>query len=194
MSSACGPATSRAASWRRTATLPAHTLLDSPDETLAQLEELVYEGRDLVPTPWEELVAEHGRERARGAAEQLGWAAEQEGFTEHADLAALLEIVEDGRGTTLSGRYMDRGAPETSRRLVLVDLLTRTVENALIECGALHHVSGPDGEPVLLDEDGTPLPVRDLVTAAVRDPAAVEPLRRWAGRRGLLRVHRTLSR
>jgi Zn-dependent protease with chaperone function len=173
---------------------PAHTLLDSPGETLARLEDLLYEGRGLVPTPWEELVADHGRERARGAAEQLGWAAEQEGFTEHADLAALLEIVEDGRGTTLSGRYMDRGAPETSRRLVLVDLLTRTVENALIECGALRHVPGPDGEPVLLDADGTPLPVRDLVSAAVRDPAEVEPLRRWAGRRGLLRVHRTLSR
>ena len=172
----------------------AHTLLGAPEETLAQLEELIFAGRELVVAPWDELVAEHGRERARGAAEQLGWAAEMEGFTERADLAAILEVVEDGKGTTLSGRYLDRTAPELTRRLVLVDLLTRAVENALVERQGLRHGVGADGEPVLLDSDGSPLPVRDLVQAAVADPSAVDTLRRWAGSRGLLRVRRTLNR
>ena len=171
----------------------AHTLVTSPDETFARLEELIYEGRDLVPTPWDELVAEHGRQRARSAAEQLGWAAEQQGLADRADLAALLEIVEDGNGTMLTGHGYGND-PEGVRRIRLVELLTRTVENALIECGGLHHVQGPAGEPVLLDEEGKAMPVRDLVSAAVRDPAAVGGLRRWAGERGLLRVHRTLSR
>jgi Zn-dependent protease with chaperone function len=170
------------------------SLLCAPEATLSLLEEQIYEGRDLVVTPWEELVAEHGRDRARSAAEQLGWAAESQGLAERGDLAAVLEIVEDGRGTALTAGSMGHQAPELTRRLVVVDLLTRTVENALVERHDCRHVSGPDGEPVLVDPDGDRLPVRELVEAAVRDPAAVDPLRRWAGERGLLRVHRTISR
>jgi hypothetical protein len=172
---------------------PALSLLHQPEATLAELEALVYQGRALVETPWEELVADDGRQRARAAAAQLGWSAEQEGLTDHADLAALLEIVEDGHGTRLSGRFMGTDAPESLKRASLVTLLTHTVENALVERHHRRHVSDENGEPILVDDAGSLLPVRDLVVAAVHDPSQVEPLRRWAGERGLLRVHRTLD-
>jgi Zn-dependent protease with chaperone function len=172
---------------------PALDLIADPASTFGTLEDQIYAGRELEAASWETLVAEEGRGRARGAAQQLGWAAEQEGLVDRGDLAALLEVVEDGLGGRLSGRYLDRTAPELTRQVVLIDLLTRTVENALLEQQGFRHVPGSEGEPVLVDAHGALAGVRDLVAPAVRDPAAVEPLRRWAGERGLLRVHHTLT-
>ena len=178
-------------------TLAAHSalsLMRRPEETFAHLEEQIYAGRDLVTVDWDELVAEHGRERARSAAAQLASAAEREGLAPRADLAALLELVEDGRATALTDQSVRGDDPELVRRLRLVDRLTLVVEDALVERHGYRHTWGPDGDPVLVGPHGEPLPVREMVRAAVSDPSAVEPLRRWAGERGLLRVHRASRR
>jgi Zn-dependent protease with chaperone function len=165
---------------------PALELLREPEATLGALEELIYEGSGLVPTPWTQLLAEKAAADAAGAARQLGWSAQQEKLAEHATVGVLLDLVEAGEGPRLAGRFMDRGAPLVLRRKALSRLLLRTLEHALVERHGLHHVPGDDGRPVLRSPDGTPVPPPSLVEAAAQEPGAVGALRAWAQHHDLL--------
>lgn len=165
---------------------PALEPLVEPGATLGALEDRMYEGSELVPTPWDQLVAERAAADAAGAARQLGWSAQQEKLADDATVGALLDLVEAGHGPRIAGRFMDATASLAQRQRALAQLLRRALEHALVQRHGLRHVPGEDGEPVLRAADGTPVPPPELVHDAARAPTSVAPLRDWAEDQGLL--------
>ena len=151
-------------------------LLDRADVAFEQLESAMYDGTDLVPTPWPELLTRTEAPGARaGAVALFTWAQEVEGRPR--TLGDLVRSVHGGRIRD----YVRRGLLDpTEDDLVAAStsLLRSAVIDVLVTARGMRVTRTFDTEPRLIDHAGRGLDPGPVVERAVAtgDPITLE---RW---------------
>jgi Zn-dependent protease with chaperone function len=157
---------------------PGWTVLRDPAVTVPQLEsELVADG--LGPrAPWAEIVRVGTANVVKQNAKTLREAATKSGFTQKGSLDEVLDVLQRGEGPEMVAR-MGSELDQDERFTVFHRLLSDSVANALIEAGhAQFELNWADTWQLRLTT-GDLADVNAVVTAAMLDPAQVQPLRDW---------------
>lgn len=162
---------------------PAIAVLDNPAATLQSLEAWMFEGSDLRPVTWDQLVHDAGVADAAETAKTLRHHLAKRGVPSP-DLAYLVSQAGAGQAAALVSGLLDDSATPAQHRGAAAHAIEQTIADlAVRHCGAAFRVDF--GGPLrLVDRDGLPLEPRPLVDTAVEEHDTA-PLEAWLHEHGV---------
>lgn len=147
-------------------------LLQSADLTLSRFEDFLYDGAELRPLPFEQIVTEVAASTVdQTSARFLGGVAEEAG---EPSLGAVIGLLESGQSERLLA--LPEG-DEEFKRDVVVSMLGQSVAHALVSNGRASYHLNWGGPWRLLAADGTEVDPFALAEAAVTGPEGAAALR-----------------
>ncbi len=158
-------------------------LLVDVDGTVAALEDAMYAGLDLAPTPWQRLLADAGlAEAAYGAANVLssGRGLSPTGGT----LAGLIEMLAAGRAHALVDGLVEGGS-YAERTHFAAKLIGDVIAVSLVHQGKARHQVGWSGAARLVGPDDQPVDPWRLAQACAGDRVKCNELTLWLSEQGL---------
>ena len=151
-------------------------LLDHYNETVASLEDWIYQGSGLTAMPWDELVRQSAGAAAHHDAAMLIDAAGRSGLA-RPSLGSVLDEVGGGAGHRLVRPLFETDPSTDEAREAVEVLVAALLASALVGQGAATHRMSWSALPTLVDSTGADLDLASLVNTTVGDPAAAQQLK-----------------
>lgn len=169
---------------------PAVGLLHDASATLRRLEDVLYDGSDLVAGTWEEVAKEGLARRTRDNAGALVAAMAKAGET-RSDLGHAVESLRRGLSTDLVAPLVSADTGADRRRALAGRLVGDLVADALIAGGAAGYRLSWSHAPELVGEEGEVLDPWRPADEAARDAGHVAALEAWCEHHHVPMSHRT---
>jgi len=154
-------------------------MLREPDRVIGRVHEWMFQDRELVTAPWDEIVPVSGRVAAREEARRLVRLGQAGELGPTLSVATQLDIIRFGLAEEMVRPLFDEGTPVEVERQMASRLVTAFLATTAIEAGRAGFRFSWAVPCQLVDAEGEVQDLSALVDAALADEAALAALELW---------------
>jgi len=154
-------------------------MLREPDRVIGRVHEWMFQDRELVTAPWDEIVPVSGRVAAREEARRLVRLGQAGELGPTLSVATQLDIIRFGLAEEMVRPLFDEGTPVEVERQMASRLVTAFLATTAIEAGRAGFRFSWAAPSQLVDAEGEVQDLSALVDAALADEAALAALELW---------------